>query len=132
MKKALLFTVILMLTVSSVFACHEMVHVEDDLGNDMQGVVVELASDCGWGPKTDDTDSGGWTVNWAVYGYCTYTASVPNPPQGYVCDTGQDYNTGDQGKIWLTCEPQEIPEFGTMASLAVLGLAGLFIYKKRK
>ncbi|MBN2566674.1 hypothetical protein JXB02_01145 [Candidatus Woesearchaeota archaeon] len=133
MKKTILAIVLAMLLVPGAFACHEMVHVEDDQANDMPGVWVKLASDCGWGPANDDTAADGWTTNWSVYGSCLYTASVPNPPDGYTCDTGTDYNTGDQGYIYLVCTPTgEVPEFGTMgAALALLGAAGYVTWRRR-
>lgn len=132
MKTIGIFITVLLLATSLAAACHEMVHVQDDEGNDMVGVNVQLASSCGWGPATDDTDGSGWTVNWAVWDQCLYTASVPNPPEGYTCNTGEDYNTADQGYIYLVCTPdEEVPEFGIIAAIGVLGLAGLFVAKKR-
>lgn len=123
---------LLILLSTSAMACHEQVHVQDELGNDMTNVEVRLESSCGWSSQTDDTNQAGWTKNWAVWKDCQYNASIPTPPEGYVCDKGSDYNTGGAGKIYLTCTPvEEVPEFGALAAIGIVTLAGIFIYKKR-
>ncbi len=123
-----------LLTIGIVSACHEQVHVANELGEDMEGINVQLVStDCDWGPKNGHTHSDGWTKDWSVIGGCTYEASVLEVPQGYVCTTGTDYNDYDNGKIYLFCEPDfaDTPEFSTLAAVGLIGLAGLFIYRKR-
>ena len=132
MKKLLSVFILFLVMAGSAMACHVQVHVEDEQGNDMQSVDVALASSCGWGPAGDDTDPAGWTTDWAVWKSCLYTASVPVPPEGHVCDTGAVQNTGGADKIYLTCIPAEVPEFGVLAAVGMLGLAGLFLYRKRQ
>ncbi|MFH1073435.1 MAG: hypothetical protein V1743_08460 [Nanoarchaeota archaeon] len=131
-KLFMVMAAFLVLSFGSAMACHEQVHVQDEIGNDMSGVTVELSSDCGWGPATDDTDGSGWTTNWATQSDCTYTGSVPTPPIGYSCDSQSDYNTGGQGHIYLTCTPNEVPEFGAIGAVAAVVIAGLSIVVMRK
>lgn len=137
MKRFLVFlAAFFVVGIASALACHEMVHVADNEGNPMEGVVVNLSTDCMptlisfAGP----TNATGWTQNWPAKAYCWYTATVPNPPQGYTCvEEGDDYNTGDQGYIYITCTPNEIPEFSLIgAGVAVVGglVALVFLRKK--
>jgi hypothetical protein len=128
-----IFAAMLIVCMATALACREKVHVQNENGNDMEGVNVRLSSDCGWGPQTDATDHAGWTTTWFVHSHCTYTASVPTPPEGFACDTGTDYNNNDQGEIHLTCTPNEVPEFGLIAgTVALIGAGvGLFLIRKR-
>lgn len=127
---------VMLISMTSVFAYYEQVHVEDENGIAMAGVGVNLSSDCGWGPETDDTDAIGFTMAWEVTDYCTYTATVPTPPPGYTCDSGSDYNDNEmvsEDKIRLQCTPTEVPEFGLLAGCAaIIGTLVGFVYLRKR
>ena len=128
-----IMTMMSLLLMGSALACHEKIVVKDDLGTAMPGLTVQLASNCGWGPQTSSTDATGTSTNWAVQSSCTYNASVLAGADGYACTTGSEYNYGQAGTINLVCTPvDDVPEFGVLAALGIVGLAGLFIYRKRQ
>jgi len=128
-----MMSIMLIVLAASAMACHEKIVVKDDQGNDMEGLLVELTTVCPWGTKTSTTNAAGTSTNWAVTKGCTYNARVVSGADGYVCTEGSEYNHGQAGTIPLTCTPAEdVPEFGVLAAIGVLGLAGLFIYRKRE
>jgi hypothetical protein len=134
-KSIAILSIMMLALAGNVLACHEKIVVKDDQGTPMQGVLVELTSDCGgWSAATDTTDASGTSTNWNVHPYtdCWYYGAVVSGADGYVCTENQHYNYWNAGTINLVCTPaEEVPEFGVLAAFGVLALAGLFIYKKR-
>jgi hypothetical protein len=132
-KLVILSFFMLIVSAVMVFACHEQVQVTDSDGNNLVGFDVKLVSNCSWGPGHSLTNTAGKTFNWAVYGKCMYTAEVITPPEGYDCNTGYHYNTGDSGLIKLICTKHEVPEFTSIgAGIAALGASAVYFIRKKK
>ncbi|MFH0874447.1 MAG: LPXTG cell wall anchor domain-containing protein [archaeon] len=134
MKIFPIFGIIMILGMAFASACHVDVFVKDSLGNDLEGFNVELNNDCGFSVLSDDTDYHGYASFWSLQHSCTYFASVPQPPEDYVCDSDSSYLIKwGSAFMDLTCEKvSDVPEFSTIgAAFALIG-AGFFAAKKKR
>ena len=80
-----------------------------------------------WVGFTDGKGNDEFTIGFTGYDHVRYVKIVNHANKRMEIDAVKGYCITQP-----TGDPQDVPEFGVLAALGVLGLAGLFIYKKRQ